>query len=535
MRIKTKLILSTAIPSAVLLFALLVTFLALRHMTGTAETLINRDMQALSGTQELYSQGLQGGQAIRNILLNPADEKAYANYKKAVDSFSAELSNTGKALAEQPREKAALAAITGEWAKDLALRDSIVSLARRGELEKAKELLVQQETPQWRTLKDKLVELKEGKLKHISAQKATFDRDQRRAQLIALVITVLGMVAATVIVFFSIQTVMSGLGRAVSLADRIAGGDLRIDRSVTSRDEIGRLMEHMYTMGDNLRELIGRVSDVSSGIASASNQLHVTSDHIATGAEEVAAQTGTVATAGEEMSATSNDIARNCAMAADAARQSAASATAGAIVVQETIVGMGLIAERVRRTAESVGTLGSRSEQIGDIIGTIEDIADQTNLLALNAAIEAARAGEQGRGFAVVADEVRALAERTTRATREISEMIKAIQKETRDAVATMEEGVVEVGKGTDSSRKSGLALEEILEKINEVSMQVSQIATAAEQQTATTGEVATNIQQITEVVHHTARGADETTAAAARLSSQASELSELIGRFRVA
>jgi methyl-accepting chemotaxis protein len=535
MRIKTRLILSTAIPSTVLLFALLVTFLAMRHMTGTAETLINRDMQALSGTQELYSQGLQGGQAIRNVLLNPADEKAYANYKKAVDSFSAELSKAGEMLAGQPQEKAALAAIAGEWAKDLALRDSIVSLARQGELEKAKELLVKQETPQWRTLKDKLVEMKEGKLKYISAQKATFDRDQRRAQLIALTMAVLGLTVAIVIVSFSIRTVMRGLERAVSVADRIAGGDLRIDNTVTSRDEIGRLIEHMYAMGDNLRELIGKVNDVSCGIASASNQLHATSEQIATGAEEVAAQTGTVATAGEEMSATSNDIARNCTMAADAARQSAESATAGAIVVQETIAGMGLIAERVRRTAESVGTLGTRSEQIGDIIGTIEDIADQTNLLALNAAIEAARAGEQGRGFAVVADEVRALAERTTRATREISEMIKAIQKETRDAVAAMEEGVIEVGKGTGSSRKSGLALEEIMEKINEVSMQVSQIATAAEQQTATTVEVAANIQQITEVVHQTAQGADETTAAAARLSSQAHELNQLVGRFKVA
>lgn len=535
MRIKTRLILSTAIPSAVVLFALLVTFLTLRHMTDTAERLINRDMQTLSGTQELYSQGLQGGQAIRNILLNPADEKAYANYKKAVDSFAAELSKIGETLAGQPREKAALAAVAGEWAKDLALRDSIVSLARRGELAKAKELLVQQETPQWRALKDKLVGMKEERLNYISQQKALFDRDTSRAQLVALALTGLGLVTAILIVFFSIRTIMRGLEQAVSLADRIAGGDLRGDHAVTSRDEIGLLIEHMYTMGDNLRELIGKVNDVSSGIASASDQLHATSEQIATGAEEVAAQTGTVATAGEEMSATSNDIARNCAIAADAARQSADSATAGVVVVQETIAGMGLIAERVRRTAESVGSLGTRSEQIGDIIGTIEDIADQTNLLALNAAIEAARAGEQGRGFAVVADEVRALADRTTKATREIGEMIQAIQKETRDAVAAMEEGVMEVKRGTDSSRKSGLALDEILEKINEVSMQVSQIATAAEQQMATTAEVATNIQQITEVVHQTAQGAEETAAAAARLSGQARELNGLVGHFTVA
>jgi methyl-accepting chemotaxis protein len=202
--------------------------------------------------------------------------------------------------------------------------------------------------------------------------------------------------------------------------------------------------------------------------------------------------------------------------------------------VQETITGMNIIADRVRQTSRTIEALGSRSEQIGDIVGTIEDIADQTNLLALNAAIEAARAGEQGRGFAVVADEVRALAERTTKATREIGEMIKAIQNETREAVKAMEEGVNEVEKGATSSQKSGLALEEILGRINEVSMQVNQIATAAEEQTATTGEVTSNIQQITEVVHQTARGAEETASAAAQLAEQAQGLQNLVRQFKL-
>jgi methyl-accepting chemotaxis protein len=159
----------------------------------------------------------------------------------------------------------------------------------------------------------------------------------------------------------------------------------------------------------------------------------------------------------------------------------------------------------------------------------------QTNLLALNAAIEAARAGEQGRGFAVVADEVLALAERTTRATREIGEMIKAIQVETREAVKAMEEGVREVEKGATSSQKSGEALDEILGQINDVTMQINQIATAAEEQTATTGEITSNIQQRTEVVHQTARGAEETALAAGQLSEQAQQIQSLVSRFRIA
>jgi methyl-accepting chemotaxis protein len=195
---------------------------------------------------------------------------------------------------------------------------------------------------------------------------------------------------------------------------------------------------------------------------------------------------------------------------------------------------MECIAGRVQDTATTVEELGLRSEQIGQIIGTIEDIADQTNLLALNAAIEAARAGEQGRGFAVVADEVRALAERTTRATREIGEMIKDIQSKTKGAIVSIEEGVAEVARGSEFSVRSGQALEQILVQIKNVTMQINQIATAANQQTATTGEISNNIQQITNVIQQTARGASDTASSAAILSNQSGELQHLVGQFKL-
>ncbi|BCS54497.1 methyl-accepting chemotaxis protein [Geobacter sp. SVR] len=354
-----------------------------------------------------------------------------------------------------------------------------------------------------------------------------------RAIMIALIVGGIGLGIAAGLLISGMIT--GPLRQAVAVTEALAQGDLTQTINLDRKDEMGQLADAMNTMVQNLRGMITQTADISTGIASASNQLHSTSTQIATGAEEVASQANTVATASEEMSATSTDIASNCSMAAEASRQTANSASAGAQVVNETITGMNIIAERVRQTSLTVEALGSRSDQIGQIVGTIEDIADQTNLLALNAAIEAARAGEQGRGFAVVADEVRALAERTTKATREIGEMIKAIQKETQEAVKAMEVGVSEVEKGAVSSQKSGQALEEILERINEVTMQVNQIATAAEEQTATTSEVTSNIQQITEVVHQTACGADETATAASQLARQAQELQNLVSRFRLA
>jgi methyl-accepting chemotaxis protein len=316
--------------------------------------------------------------------------------------------------------------------------------------------------------------------------------------------------------------------------DKVADGDLRVQLTQQGCDEIGQLTGAFSKMVDGIRTIIGQISSTSTQVAAASSQLNSTAERIATGAEEVAAQAGTVATAGEEMSATSGDIAQNCQMAAEGAQRASQSASNGAGVVERTVAVMGQIAEKVQESARTVESLGARSDQIGAIIGTIEDIADQTNLLALNAAIEAARAGEQGRGFAVVADEVRALAERTTRATKEIGEMIKAIQRETRGAVAAMEQGVQQVETGTVEAAKSGDALRDILEQVNDVAMQVNQIATAAEEQTATTSEISNNMQQITQVVQDTVNGAHQSATAASQLHGNAEELQRLVRQFKL-
>ncbi len=311
-------------------------------------------------------------------------------------------------------------------------------------------------------------------------------------------------------------------------------GDLTKQIVVRSNDEFGQLADEINSLVDKIRRIISQIAQTSEQVSFSAEELQSNAAQMADGAEEVAAQAGTVATAGEEMSATSNDIAQNCQMAFEGSQQASAAAVSGAQVVNETINVMNSIAERVRSSAKAVESLGSRSDQIGEIVGTIEDIADQTNLLALNAAIEAARAGEQGRGFAVVADEVRALAERTTRATREIGEMIKAIQQETKGAVIAMEEGVSEVAKGSEKAANSGSALEQILQQINDVNSQIHQVATAAEEQTATTFEISNNMQQITEVIAKTSRGAKDSASAANQLSVLADDLRRIVSQFKI-
>jgi methyl-accepting chemotaxis protein/hemerythrin len=287
-------------------------------------------------------------------------------------------------------------------------------------------------------------------------------------------------------------------------------------------------------MVNNLREMIGTLADSSFHVSESSAEMRTNAVLMADGAETVAIQAITVATASEEMSATSGDIAQNCQLAAESADRANQAAEHGSQVVEKSITVMHRIAERVQSSAKTVEALGRRSDEIGAIVGTIEDIADQTNLLALNAAIEAARAGEQGRGFAVVADEVRALAERTTKATREIGQMIKAIQQETQTAVSAMEEGVSEVELGTAETARSGEALRNIQDEINSLHMQVQQIATAAEEQTATTSEISNNIHNITNVAQNTVEGARKTTSAAEQLTRLSAELESLVGHFKL-
>ncbi|MRR53479.1 MAG: methyl-accepting chemotaxis protein [Deltaproteobacteria bacterium] len=371
---------------------------------------------------------------------------------------------------------------------------------------------------------------------YVGIQKKEFFTQYDKLKLLIVGLAVALLAVAVVVIRFFIHRLFAPVVRmSEMLVTAQREDDLSQRLDYLKKDEVGEMCCAFNGFLDKLTDIIGTIARSAERLTTSGGTLFSASEMMAGSADEVASQTATVAVASEEMAVTSNDVAQNCALAADGSHRASATALSGSSVVQETIAMMNSIAVRVRKSAGTVENLGAQSDQIGEIVGTIEDIADQTNLLALNAAIEAARAGEQGRGFAVVADEVRALAERTTKATKEIGAMIKSIQQQTREAVSSMEEGVIEVDRGTAEAAKSGHALEEILEQINAVSMQVNQIATAAEEQTGTTNEISNNIQTITDVVRGTAEAAKNSATAAGELTVMAEELRSIVGKFKLA
>lgn len=454
-------------------------------------------------------------------------EEARARYREAMKKLE-EIEKTEKGIKLIENAKSAIAPA-------VVVNNKVIELALSHEQEKATALLLKEGIP----LTDKIQIAFDEQVKY---QQESVDEAYNksmavysRAKIIQLIAGAISIILGIAAAGFLINNFVTRINRVAKAMNKVADGDLSTQLRIYANDEIGELGRNINRMLGSINNMIASIKETATQVATSANTMYTSSEQIATGAEEAAAQAGTVATASEEMAATSSEIAQNCNMAAESSRKATESASEGVAVVRETVAGMNRIAQRVKETAKTVENLGSRSDQIGEIVGTIEDIADQTNLLALNAAIEAARAGEQGRGFAVVADEVRALAERTTRATKEIGQMIRAIQSETKGAVSSMEEGVNEVEKGTKAAAKSGKALEQILDQVNSVTMQINQIATAAEQQTATTTEITNNMQQITEVVQASAECSQDSAAAASQLSGLSDELGRLVAQFKLA
>ena len=347
---------------------------------------------------------------------------------------------------------------------------------------------------------------------------------------VAALAMVLGLMAAWMITL----QIVAPLRDSLNAAKRIASGDLSVDLNVQRRDELGDLQHSIQDMTQSLRTLISSISDGVTQIASAATQLSAVTEQTSTGVNNQKDETDQVATAMNQMTSTVLEVARNAEEASEAAQQADQQAREGDKVVSDAISQIELLAKEVNNSTLAMGQLKLESDKIGGVLDVIKSVSQQTNLLALNAAIEAARAGEAGRGFAVVADEVRSLAQRTQESTEEIEVLIAALQNGTQQVVATLDASRSLSDRSVALSRRAGAALEHITRTVSTIQNMNQQIAAAGEEQTVVADQINRSVINVRDVSEQTAAAGEETAASSVELARLGAQLQAMVGKFRV-
>jgi len=421
--------------------------------------------------------------------------------------------------------------------KGAEVNDKILNLVSSGEKEEAQFLYIKETSETTKRLMDALSRLMDYEQKGLLYKAEQLHKANNMLFLISFTINILSVIIAIFLSVKITKNIKAPVVKAAEQMNLMADGDFTFSiskKAIARKDELGDIARAMDMLNNNLKKIVNGIMDGIHSLTSSATQLSAIAEEMSRTAEGSSEKANSVATASEEMSQTVVDIAKNTAGIADTAKRALETAQDGNSIVEKSVNEVKNIAETVNESALFVRSLGERSMQIGDIVNTINDIADQTNLLALNAAIEAARAGEQGRGFAVVADEVRKLAERTAHATAEIGGMIRAIQEEVNRAVEFMGNATEKVDMGVELTSKAGDALKGIVKVSDDLQLMIQQIASATEQMSASAEQISREIVDIANAGKDTTQSSQETAQSAVSLSKLAADLQESIKFFRV-
>jgi methyl-accepting chemotaxis protein len=378
-----------------------------------------------------------------------------------------------------------------------------------------------------RAMVDKAVELQEIQIKRMKEQ---YDF----AFMELTVLAVVSVLLAISIAWFMIRSITSPIEQTVEVANQVASGDLTATVKADRRDEFGVLLAAFATMVTKLRDLIQQIDTGASNIASSSEELSAVTNQTRQGVSEQRDQTDQVATAMNEMVATVNDVAKSAEAAFEAAQRASQKSSEGQSAVNQTLEYVTDLNSKNGEVMDKLRGLQSDTQNIVTVLDVIKSVAEQTNLLALNAAIEAARAGEQGRGFAVVADEVRSLAQRTQTSAEEIETLINNLVGSAESSVHNMEAGTRLAEQTLEKAEMAGSTIREMAEAVEEIRQYNSQIATAAEQQSSVAEDINQNITLIRDVGEQSATSTEQVSAASEELAKLAEGLSTQVGQFRV-
>lgn len=411
--------------------------------------------------------------------------------------------------------------------------ESAKDILNTNDISKKKEIFLTVTEPLIKEIREHLTNYQAYLDKKIEKGYEIMDKTTRIAEI--FVLSLLGFLCVSNIGMFFVmkKKLFQPINECEGTLDLVSKGDLTANINFSSRDEIGSIAEKLKEMTENLKDMIKQIAGNAQQVSSASEELSSTALQLRKNAEGQSQQIEQVAAAMAKMSQTIMDVAKNASDTAEISKEATNIAKKGKEAVEKTVHSIQKIADTVKSAANTIDELGKNSNEIGNIIRVIDDIADQTNLLALNAAIEAARAGEQGRGFAVVADEVRKLAERTGKATKEIALMIKKIQEDTSRSVESMNIGVAEVESGVNIASEATSALDMIVESSSRSLDMVQRIAAATEEQSAASEQVSQNIESIVGTTKMTLEAIEQIAQASSELARLASELQRRVDMFK--
>ena len=483
------------------------TQLSLRQRVQAYRLLLNREPQAQQQTLDAIDQR------------NQKIEEARAQYLKLISS---------------PEERLAYEQYGTLLSHHRQLESQLIELSHNNQLEAMQQLLNTELMDSAEKINAVLNQLVE-----INSHYATVADDDAAAQYrraFNLVVGLLVLASALTLLFAwrLIRSITQPIANALRAAEEIAEGNLTRPITVDGSDEAGRLLQAMVTMQEKLRDTLQSISGSAHQLASAAEELNSVTEEGARGLTQQNNEIEQAATAVNEMTSAVEEVARNAVSTSEASKNATASAGDGRDLVQETVSAIERMSSDVQGTASLIGDLANESRDIGKVLDVIRGLADQTNLLALNAAIEAARAGEAGRGFAVVADEVRALAHRTQQSTSEIERMIGSIQSGTEHAVDSMRNSTERAESTLNIARGAGLSLDTINSAIIEINERNLVIASAAEEQAQVAREVDRNLVNIRDLSVQSTTGANQTQAASSELSRLAVDLNNLVTRFKL-
>lgn len=437
-------------------------------------------------------------------------------------------------LLEDEGEKNKLGGIKGDYEKILVLSSQIITLKDQGKSEELRELSEKLEVPA-EDLEKKLKVFIDEEQEETFGHLGEFDKFTKTRTTLLMILGLVGIILSIFIGTLISYRISSSIGRlttTTTLATKAA--DLTQVVEVKTKDEIGQLGEAYNKLIESLRGIIKQIRDAGFQVTTASNQILTASQQQATGIEEEATQISQTATSAKQLATTAKQVTDHGNEIAKVSASTVQMANSGSQAVENAIKGMERIKESVLETAKKIEGLGERSQAITEIVSLIEDIADQTNLLSLNAAIEAARAGEQGKGFAVVADAIGKLAERTTKSTKDISDLIKAIQQDTSGAVLSMEESTKETEKGASLAQEAGKAIKEIVSSFQQVAQSAKEISLSSQQQSSGSEQISKAMTGIDQIMKQSAAGAKQSTESARQLSALAEGLKKAVGQFKL-